>query len=1332
MMNRRRTALHFLTWLIFCLLVVILAKPFESSEAAENDKRDQKRPGGAAMSKPANFDALADAVPTTRGLSQANESSRTQTEPRFNVPTFLWASESGEGHGAKMRSDLAGKRDDQASTARSHLSRYADRYRLSKTDLLSARVSSVHDTGSGAIIVKFRQELGGVEVFRDEVNVIMDRDHGLIAISGYLTGDHTADTSPAGRFTLRSEDALGKALSDLSGRSIDPARFTRDIDGVSGITSGDTGPYTRFTAEKGSIPGVELSDEPSRTKSVMFHLPSGYVPAYYVETAIMVVPSPRTGIIDNSGAVPMEEWGYAYVVSAVDGTILFRMNQVAEQAYSYRVWADPATQIPYDTPAGNSVHPKINPVPDGVQYPFAAQQDVSIQNYPFSQNDPWLPAGATETVGNNADAFLNIFSPDGYGPATTIPTDIPTGDYRAQLTGPNAFLHSNTPGTLTSTAVARQGAIQQLFYNVNFLHDWYYDAGFDEASGNAQTDNFGRGGLGNDNIRAQAQDFSGFSNANMLTPSDGGRPRMRMYIFPSLSNHADVLTSAAAGKRSMGVSMSGPQAFDVTADIVIPTFTAAGPGNPQTGCDVTNVAALDGKIAMFDFGPAAGTGTDGTGCNFSTRIARITTTTNAVATYMVWQSAAASANAVVNVTGFVAANTKPFGSISWNSAAAIKTALASGTVNVRLFRDGDRDGTLDNQIVAHEWGHYLSNRLIGNGAGLNTNMSAGMGEGWSDFTAMLLTVRPEDTSTPSNATWNGVYPMGTFATSGVNPLGVGNNGYYFAIRRIPYSTDMNINPLTYGHTVNGVPLPVGPPIAFGQSGVSNSQVHNSGEIWANMLWECYASLLRDTQGASPRLTFAQAQTRMKNYLVAAFKMTPNSPTMLETRDAVLAAAFANDPVDGALFGQAFAKRGAGTRAVSADRFSTTNVGSTENFYAGGDITYQGSILDDTIVSTDDDGYLDSNETGQLNITIRNSGFAALTAATAQVTTTNPSITFPNGNTVNFPNVPAFTSATVPINVQAGALSGGQVAEFNLTLNQPGMPGPVAGSYRDYANVSEISTSSRTDSVESRFTPLAIAGNAALSNPESARFRRQAQNPFSFKWFVPDSAFGTDQYLTTPPLTVNKTGTVTLAFDHSWGFEFDGGGNYDGGVVEMSVNGGAWTDIGTTAYNGVLVTYAGNVNPLAGRPAFVNNSAGTIHSVLTQSVAPGASVQFRFRSASDASVGAAGWLIDEIELGGILEAPFSTLVEDLAPTAPATVSGKVTDSTGRGIARALVSMRNSEGEVRYVTTNTFGNFRFHNVDAARSYVFHAAAKGQSFAPEVVAVTGNLSSVTLIGD
>src|SRR5262249_25678744 len=62
-------------------------------------------------------------------------------------------------------------------------------------------------------------------------------------------------------------------------------------------------------------------------------------------------------------------------------------------------------------------------------------------------------------------------------------------------------------------------------------HDRLYLLGFTEAAGNFQNDNFGRGGVEGDRVRAEAQDFSGLNNANFSTPTDGGRRRMQMYIF---------------------------------------------------------------------------------------------------------------------------------------------------------------------------------------------------------------------------------------------------------------------------------------------------------------------------------------------------------------------------------------------------------------------------------------------------------------------------------------------------------------------------------------------------------------------------------------------------------------------------------------------------------------------------------------------------------------------------------------------------------------------------------------------------------------------------------
>ena len=48
-----------------------------------------------------------------------------------------------------------------------------------------------------------------------------------------------------------------------------------------------------------------------------------------------------------------------------------------------------------------------------------------------------------------------------------------------------------------------------LFYWNNIMHDVTYAYGFNEAAGNFQVNNYGKGGLGNDDVRAEAQDGSG-------------------------------------------------------------------------------------------------------------------------------------------------------------------------------------------------------------------------------------------------------------------------------------------------------------------------------------------------------------------------------------------------------------------------------------------------------------------------------------------------------------------------------------------------------------------------------------------------------------------------------------------------------------------------------------------------------------------------------------------------------------------------------------------------------------------------------------------------------
>jgi hypothetical protein len=63
-----------------------------------------------------------------------------------------------------------------------------------------------------------------------------------------------------------------------------------------------------------------------------------------------------------------------------------------------------------------------------------------------------------------------------------------------------------------------------------------------------------------------------------------------------------------------------------------------------------------------------------------------------------------------------------------------------GRMQMYLFNrtSPGRDGSLDAEVVFHEFTHGLSNRLVGGGVGIGAWQSRGMGEGWSDFYGLSL------------------------------------------------------------------------------------------------------------------------------------------------------------------------------------------------------------------------------------------------------------------------------------------------------------------------------------------------------------------------------------------------------------------------------------------------------------------------------------------------------------------------------------------------------------------------------------------------------------------
>jgi hypothetical protein len=132
-------------------------------------------------------------------------------------------------------------------------------------------------------------------------------------------------------------------------------------------------------------------------------------------------------------------------------------------------------------------------------------------------------------------------------------------------------------------------------------------------------------------------------------------------------------------------------------------------------------------------------------------------------------------------------------------------------------------------------------------------------------------------------------------------------------------------------------------------------------------------------------------------------------------------------------------------------------------------------------------------------------------------------------------------------------------------------------------------------------------------------------------FAPDMANIADDLLTSPTIAIPAGGASSVTFKNLYNME----STFDGMVLEISINGGAFADITAgggafTAggYNSTISTAFGS--PIGGRPAWSGLSGGTsaaptyITSTATlPTAAAGANIQLRWRAASDNSVSAAG-------------------------------------------------------------------------------------------------------------
>jgi len=222
---------------------------------------------------------------------------------------------------------------------------------------------------------------------------------------------------------------------------------------------------------------------------------------------------------------------------------------------------------------------------------------------------------------------------------------------------------------------------------------------------------------------------------------------------------------------------------------------------------------------------------------------------------------------------------------------------SSPTMNMFVCnQNGLADGNFDNLVVVHEYAHGISNRLTGGPAlaGCLGNREQ-MGEGWSDWYGLMLTMDPSDVGTGTRSVGN--FLFGQTAAGG-------------GIRAFPYSTDLTVDPRTYAD--------VAAPNAQGSP-------HAMGSIWAAMLWELTWTLI-DNYGFDADLVNGVGGNNIALQLVTeGLKLQPCSPGFVDGRDAILAADIALfDGANQCYIWNAFAKRGLGFSADQGSSDSRTD------------------------------------------------------------------------------------------------------------------------------------------------------------------------------------------------------------------------------------------------------------------------------------------------------------------------------------------------------------------------------------------------------------------------
>ncbi|MBK8269631.1 MAG: S8 family serine peptidase [Planctomycetes bacterium] len=206
-----------------------------------------------------------------------------------------------------------------------------------------------------------------------------------------------------------------------------------------------------------------------------------------------------------------------------------------------------------------------------------------------------------------------------------------------------------------------------------------------------------------------------------------------------------------------------------------------------------------------------------------------------------------------------------------------------------------------------------------------------------------------------------------------------------------------------------------------------------------------------------------------------------------------------------------------------------------------------------------------------------------------------------------------STLTATLQIQDGASNLGSVT-FNFTLGS-----------------NAVSFSQNFDGVTAPALPSGWTATIGSGSPTLWVTSSSSSDTSPNALFAGDPSTTTDNRITSPNIAITSAAS-TFSFRHNYITE----SSWDGGVLEISIAGGAFTDFLTAGGSFTSGSYVSNLNssanPLTGRAAWNGNSGGYITTSGTfPPAAVGQNIQLRWRMGSDGSIGSTGWRVDTVSI-----------------------------------------------------------------------------------------------------